>query len=58
MTTNDYNFCEVSCHVGEAMTIHVSKEKLTVKSVDWHKADTLFDAFEIAPDGSVTELPR
>ncbi len=59
MTTNDFNFCEVSCHSGEAMTIHISKDKLSVKSVDWHKpGGVLFDAFEIAPDGSVTEIPH
>ncbi len=58
-TTNDFNYCEVSCHVGEAMTIDVTEEKLSVRSVNWRdpNGDSLHDAFEIAPDGRVTELP-
>ena len=58
MQTNDFNFCEVSCHVQESMRIDVSKEKLSVKSVNWHStAHEIFDAFEIMPDGSVVEAP-
>ena len=56
-TTNDFNFCEVSCRVGEAMKIEVSKERLAVRSFNWQDASSTFnDAFDVAPDGSVTEV--
>ncbi len=53
----DYNYTEVLCALTEGMTIEVAPRKLTIRSHLWNQpAGGLRDAFEINPDGSVTDL--
>ena len=52
-----FPYVEISCHLGEAMTVDVSPEKLTFKSHRFSKPEGgFYDAFELYPDGKVKDL--
>lgn len=54
--SEDFNFCEVACHLVEGMTLEVTPQKLIVKSHDYRYDDgQLNDSFEVLPSGEIVE---
>ncbi len=57
MPKEPFPYVQVACHLGEAMTVDVSPEKLVFKSHRTRLLDgALYDAFELYPDGKVVDL--